>query len=283
MLEEMRLTPPSALGVATYPAGTTYGPRLLRDFEFVWVIEGDVEYRRDGESFPAPPGSIVLCRPEATDFFRWGVRGRTRHGYFHFDVLSLPEGWPPLESWPLVRRPVDGDVLRPLFRHLLAWAGRGDSYLCELTMAHMLTAFVNGEVSSSGVPREALPEPVERAQGHVFERLEGDPTSEIGLPELARVACVSPEHLCRLFRASTGRSPMETVRLARLDRAAALLARSNYPVAEVSAMCGFPSPFHFSRRFKEAFGRSPREMRDHIHSGGSIPPPNLPPRVPAVP
>ena len=257
---------------------------MLRDFEFVWVIEGDeVEYRRGGETVPAPPGSIVLCRPEATDFFRWGLQGRTRHGYFHFGVLSLPEGWPPLESWPLVRRPAEGDVLRPLFRHLLAWSGRGDPRLRELTMSHMLTAFVTGEISSTGVPQETLPEPVQRARDHISGRLEVDPTTEIGLQDLAEAAWVSPEHLCRLFRAATGRSPMETVRLARLDRAAALLARSNFTIAEISAMCGFSSPFHFSRRFKEAFGRPPRELREHVRSGGAVPQPKLPPRIPDVP
>ena len=68
---------------------------------------------------------------------------------------------------------------------------------------------------------------------------------------------------------------METVRLARLDRAATLLARSNYSIGEIAAMCGFASPFHFSRRFKESYGEPPRALRDRVRAGAVSPEPRL--------
>lgn len=271
MLADLKLSRPILTGVATYPAGATFGPRATRDFEFVWVIEGNVEYRRDGMIVPAPPGSVLLCKPGGTDFFKWDENRRTRHGYFHFKILSLPDNWPPMEEWPLIQPPVEGDILRPLFRHLLTLADRGDPQLLDVTMAHMLASFVTGEIAGGDVPQEALPEAVERALTYLHDSLEEDPSTSIHLADLAGAACVSPEHLCRLFKSSTGRSPVETVRLARLDRAAVLLARSNYSVAEISTVCGFSSPFHFSRRFKEAFGQSPRDLRKSLATG-AIPP-----------
>ena len=72
-----------------------------------------------------------------------------------------------------------------------------------------------------------------------------------------------------------GRSPAETVRLARLDRAAILLARSNYTVGEVAALYGFASPFHFSRAFKDAYGLPPTEVRRRILAGETPPLPRL--------
>src|SRR5262245_32904059 len=95
--------------------------------------------------------------------------------------------------------------------------------------------------------------------------------AEISLTELSRVACVTSEHLCRLFKTATNHSPVETVRLARLDRAAVFLSRSNYSVGEIATMCGFASQFHFSRRFKEAFGKAPRQVRADIQAGGAPP------------
>lgn len=282
MFGDLELSRPLLTGLATYPAGATFGPRVTRDFEFVWVIEGDVEYRRDGMTVPAWPGSVILCRPGGTDSFRWDQNRRTRHGFFHFEVLSLPGTWPPPEEWPLVRPPVEGDVLRPLFRHLLTWSGRGDPLLLRATMAHMLASFVTGEIAGKDVPRETLPDAVERAWAHLHQRLEEDPAANISLPELAWAARVSPEHLCRLFKTSTGRSPIETVRLARLDRAAVLLARTNFSVAEVGAACGFPNPFHFSRRFKEAYGQSPRDLRKSIQSGATPPTPRLSKSIPEI-
>src|SRR5262249_5781894 len=117
-----------------------FGPRRMRDYEFVWMIEGDAEYTWAGKKVAAPEGSIVLCRPGAIDAFRWDPVKPTKHGYYHFQIHSLPRGWPKTEQWPLVRMPEEGDTLRPLFRHLLTWWGTGNELLCRLTMAHMLTA-----------------------------------------------------------------------------------------------------------------------------------------------
>jgi AraC-like DNA-binding protein len=247
----------------------------MRDYEFVWIIEGDAAYQRGDQTVEAPAGSVVLCRPGATDFFRWDPQRSTRHAFFHFDVVRVPSGWPTSDTWPVIRLTPEGDILRPMFRHLLTWSAAGNPELCQLSMKHMLTAFVFGQIETREVPREALPPAVERALAYVQEAFESDPSAAITLDDLAKSADVTPEHLCRLFSASTGRSPAETVRSARLDRAALLLARSNYSVQEIAMMCGFSSPFHFSRRFKEAYGQSPRALRESVRAGGSPPTPRL--------
>jgi AraC-like DNA-binding protein len=284
---DLQPTPPTAWGVATYPPGATFGPRRTRDWEFVWIIEGTATYRWDDEAADAPPGAVVLCRPGGTDAFRWDPHRRTRHAYFHFSVAPSPEA-PGDAGWPLVRGTGNGtgddDILLPLFRYILTWAGRGDGETVRAAVAALLAAFRSGETRTRDVPRDALPDPVERALSFLHGRLEDTPADAVPLAELARAACVTPEHLCRLFRAATGRTPGETVRLARLDRAAALLVRSNYSVGEVAVLCGFPSPFHFSRRFKEAFGRSPSDVRRDVRTGGMPPMPRLLRRgVPSIP
>ncbi len=275
MPDDLRVTPPSAHGVAIYPAGATFGPRNMRDHEFVWMVEGDAEYTWGGATVRAPAGSVVLCRSGATDFFAFDREHRTRHAYFHFNVLALPSDWPPPGEWPLVCSPAEDDILRPLFRYLLTWAGRGDERLCELTVLEMLAAFVTGRVAARQVPADVLPEPVERAYEYIARALESDPARPIRLGDLAGCSGVSPEHLCRLFASATGRSPMETVRLARLDRAAVLLARSNYAVSEIAGALGFSSPFHFSRRFHRVYGCSPRELRSRVRNGETPPVPRL--------
>lgn len=272
---QIDVTPPTAFGVATYPAGAVFGPRHMRDYEFVWVIEGDAMYRWAAQEVDAPEGSVLLCRPDAVDFFRWDPHRRTRHAFFHFQLLAAPPHWPPQEFWPLLRLPAEDDILRPLFRHLLTWADRSDPLQCQLTIANLLAAFLSGAIATGDVPREALPEAVERAWSYLHRQLEQEPAAAITLDALANAACVTPEHLCRLFRATTGRSPIETVRLARLDRAAVLLTRSNYAIGEIATQCGFVSPFHFSRRFREAFGQSPTELRQATQAGATPPTPRL--------
>lgn len=255
---------PEPFRIATYPPGASFGPRPLRDWEFVWMLEGDALYTRDGNTVAAPAGAVVLCRPGATDFFRWDPDKRTRHGYFHFDLRgAIPGDWPPSDDWPLVRTPDSGrggDLFAPLFRHLLAWGNEADPLQRQLAVLSLLAAFVTaGQAVESG--RAALPEAVARALAYMELRLDQEPAAPIRLGEIADAACVTPQYLCRLFRAATGYSPAETVLRSRLERARTLLTRSNYSVAEVASMCGFASPFHFSRRCKAAFGLSPRELR----------------------
>ena len=286
---------PTTHGVATYPAGATFGPRRMRDWEFVWILEGETEYSRressDGSSgetrVAAPAGAIVLCRPHATDAFRWDEKKRTRHAFFHFRVTSLPSAWPPLDAWPLVRLPQHDDLMRPVFRHLMhaltsrhaAPADAAQELQTRLAIAQLMSCFVNGDEGNSGgnagsgdeLSGETWPDAVERAWDAIQRRLEEAPDAAISLSELAKTAHTTPEHLCRIFKAATGWTPIQAVRLARLDRAAVLLARSNYNVSEIARLCGFASAFHFSRRFKDAFGQAPRELRRDIQNGQTPP------------
>lgn len=259
--------------MALYPAGATFGPRRLRDFEFVWLIEGDAEYRHDDTTVAAPQGSIVLCRPPAVDSFRWDPTRRTRHAYFHFELVGeLPTDWPPAAQWPLVRLPPGhDDLLATLFRHLLAWNGRGDTTQTRLLALSLLAAYVSGQTASAEVAGDPLPPAVEAVMAHIARRLDEDAAVKLPLAELAGVACVTPEHLCRTFKAATGHSPAETVRLARLDRAVTLLTRTNFSVAEVAALSGFESQFHFSRLVRAAYGRSPRALRQAFTEGEAPP------------
>jgi len=259
--------------VATYPPGATYGPRQMHNWEFVWMLEGDASYTRDGESVAAPEGSIVLCRPGAQDAFRWDPARRTRHAYFHFELTGdSPPEWPPQAAWPVVRLPASGDTghtLIALFRQLLSHGHHGDSLQIRLTALTLLATFVRaGAPDTRAEP--PLPEAVSLIQTYIIQRLDQDPTTPISLTEMAAAACISPQYLCRLFRAATGRTPAETVILQRLERARTLLLRSNYTVAEIAELSGFASPFHFSRRFKDIYGLSPRGLRQSTAPTGAV-------------
>ena len=271
---------PTAGGVVAYPPGASYGPRRMADWEFVWLLEGDAEYRWNGQTVAAPEGAFVLCRPVpagATDFFRWDLHRPTRHAYFHFQIAGLPPDWP---HWPLVREAVADDLLPALFRHVLTWNSTGDPAQTRLATGLLLAAFLSGQrVVGAVTTPEHWPPAVEAAAAYLAARLDADPAAPLTLAGLAGAACVTPEHLCRLFQATLGLGPMETVRLARLDRAAALLVRSNYAVSEIAAQCGFASPFHFSRRFKDAYGLSPTDLRRRVQAGERPPPPRLLPII----
>ena len=46
-------------GIAGYPPGATFGPRLLYDFEFIWIIEGSAKV--DWTNTGLKPHPVQCC------------------------------------------------------------------------------------------------------------------------------------------------------------------------------------------------------------------------------
>jgi len=260
-------------GLVTYPPGATFGPRCIQDYELVWILRGQVVYHADGQDYPAPDGTVVLCRPGTQDGFTWDPERPTRHGFVHFAFTARPEHWPKPERWPLRWWLPEHDVVRPLLRYVLG-AGRREGEV-EPTLRSafetLLGALLVGPVSTAGAGMQDYPEPVARALWFARRQLDADPAASIDLEDLAEAASVSREHLCRLFKTTLDTGPVQAVRLMRFDEAVGLLARSNLSVQQIAHRCGFASPHHFSRRFREIYHQTPTEVRQRVLRGYAPP------------
>ena len=83
----------------------------------------------------------------------------------------------------------------------------------------------------------------------------------LDLEKLAEIACFSPFHFHRIYRAAMGETVAETVSRHRLQRAAMQLARGARPIADIARHAGYSSPAAFSRAFRAAYGRPPAAFR----------------------
>lgn len=95
----------------------------------------------------------------------------------------------------------------------------------------------------------------------IIELMEGNLSEPLSLLEIAEYAGLSRRQIERLFRQEMGRSPARYYLEIRLDRARHLLVQSSLPVVEVAVACGFVSASHFSKCYRELFGRSPQQER----------------------
>ncbi|MFQ6016653.1 MAG: GlxA family transcriptional regulator [Kiloniellaceae bacterium] len=78
---------------------------------------------------------------------------------------------------------------------------------------------------------------------------------------LARLSGVSTRQLERLFRKYLGRTPRRYYLDLRLNQAHRLLTQSALPVMEVALACGFVSPSHFAKCYREKFNQVPKSTR----------------------
>ena len=84
--------------------------------------------------------------------------------------------------------------------------------------------------------------------------------SGLNVEDLGKDMGLSRVQLYRKIKSLTTYAPNELLRMARLKRAASLLASSELTVAEIAYEVGFTSPSYFTKCYKEQFGESPTEF-----------------------
>lgn len=82
------------------------------------------------------------------------------------------------------------------------------------------------------------------------------------IADLASLVEISPSHLARTFKKTTGRTVHQFVEEARIARAAALLSDTTMPLKQIAAQVGFGTPSSFSQAFRRATGVAPGQFRD---------------------
>lgn len=84
---------------------------------------------------------------------------------------------------------------------------------------------------------------------------------ELTLEDLASEAAMSTFHFAREFKRATGTTPHQHLIKFRVERAKALLAESQLPLAEVGLRTGFSHQSHFTRLFRRLTGTTPQTYR----------------------
>lgn len=159
----------------------------------------------------------------------------------HGSLLTLPESSPPLHTLrDLHRARVERRPLDDLTINLA-----GHRFLLELDRA-------------LGEPREAVPEPVRRAQSIIDIRY-NDPALRV--EDLADAAGYSKYHFCRMYRQGAGVTPYKALLDRRMRAALELLTTTDTPIKRIAAECGFKDVSWFGATFKRLMGATPASVR----------------------
>lgn len=240
------------LSVARWRAGSEWHPRPhAHPFcEVIVVTQGRERARVAGKELVCDAGHVLVyppgCRHE-----EWQL-GTTRLEFYcvEFTWPRCPEQMPHLvhdrqgrilelarwlDSESVARYPGDGAYRRMVTRMLAA-------ELLRLTMSP---------------PKKV----VEQVCGFVHEHL----SEPLALDDLAGACGLNKFHLLRSFRSLTGLTPMEYVRMARLDTARRLLLATDLPLKEIAPRVGFANEYHLSRLLKARYGRGARDLRRQTH------------------
>jgi AraC-like DNA-binding protein len=246
--------------VADYPAGARMAPRVIDDFEFVWMLRGQARFVTE-DALALAPGRLLLVPAGVRHSFVWDERRSSRHGYVHFDPDRIGgRVAAEVRSRPMTQH----DPLGGLCAYLL-WLGQeqtdGWEQRANRTLRFLLELFTSEPLPSDEL-RVVLPAPLLAVVGLLRREWSQMPLRRLTVGELASAAHVSRSYLNRLFRTSFGISAAAALERLRCSRAETLLARTNMTIGSIAHQCGFADLYHFSHRFIRLYGLPPRRFRD---------------------
>lgn len=86
----------------------------------------------------------------------------------------------------------------------------------------------------------------------------------LDVEHLADIMNMSRPTLYRKIKSISDLTPNELINIARLKKAAEMLAQGNYKIFEIAEMVGYTSQTVFGRNFQKQFGMAPTDYLSHI-------------------
>ena len=243
--------PPEVAGAGVGVHGVASATDVFRLPE-LWQLhlyQYDAELTVDGTAHPIRPGRVSLVPPGATVRYRY--RGRSEHLYAHLRIA--PVG--PSRTVPVVQ---DAGPELPLLSGLLLQAIAAAPGAPERTRSEIWTALWRIAGLTPAVVASPGPHP---AVGTAIAHIEARLAAPLTVPEIARAAGISHNHLTRLFRAETGTTVVAYIRRRRLERAHHLLRASTLSIPAVAASVGIPDLQAFNKACRRELGAPPRVLR----------------------
>jgi len=250
-----------------YNTKYTLEPRVVPDYNFIYVTRGVAIWTIDGTDYPLHPHEMAIVPPGVKhhacsitpemDLTSLHIDIRLPGGQDVFELLIPPrfQRFDPQCRFTKYMLGYSEEFVRSaqFMRHLITpgW-GRilGFEYLWHSARHGLLTSRT-----------------IEPLITQILHRLQDHLSEPVTLDDLSQWAGYTPQHLNRVFRRVLGVTPLQYLTRMRLERAAEMLADDQLTLAAISQAVGFEDAYYFSRLFKQHYGKSPAHYRQALEQG----------------
>ena len=231
----------------------TRNKMTARQYEAIaFFVDGSIEYRFPNKTITAKRGDILFL-PGNVPYS--GRKLSDRVVYYVVDFHCLHDGEFENFGAPCIVSPQNYEAMLVRFRQALdLW----NNYTADVAIA------IKALLYSLFVMR--YQERVENKKGirndeiiaYIAEHIDD---SALTVRDLCRIFFMSESQLRRNLYKVTGLSPNDYILTLRMNRAKEMLINTDEQIKEISAWCGFSSPYYFSRCFTRSTGYSPSQYR----------------------
>lgn len=244
-------------GRSLYPKGGHFGPLHETYLNLIAVYKGEVEVTIDDEVFLINEGQVSAIYNENLVQLKFPRSKETTIAWCETgEILASKETLSRIKSSPNFV-PIS-DRLISLFDFGVNLEP-GEGYNYDLLRNHLgMVVFYEYFYQANLLEKELpLPKSIIKAKRFIEENY----SQEFNLTDIAEQASLSKQYLTTLFKQHIGSSPTEYLWKIRTEHGGHLLSQTNLSVSEIAYKCGFKNPFHFSKRIKNDYGYSPKELR----------------------
>lgn len=251
--------------------GDTSKPRLTKHFELDLDIQGNRQLTLDKKSYSTEPGSIIFRKPGQYCTSRGGYDMYTltfdwteeeivtsdyaRNAPIVYKRTSLPDDF---FSLPHVFMTEHTTELLSIYKRLnLIYKQPSRKPLTE-TLLSRLIHLVFADAASFEFQRQEEYTPTDKILSYINQHY----MDRITLEQLADHVHLSRHYLAHLFKSETGKTVFEYIMSTRLEEARRMLSCTGLSIAQIALECGFESSSYFCRRFRAAFGKTPKSLRE---------------------
>lgn len=247
---------------ATYTHDDTYPFHYHDWYELYFMQEGSCTYRIGKKKYRVNKGDWIFVPPNVLHkvFYNTSPHGRILI-YFSRDYLStqILTRINDFKSNPVYKpKPEDSEFMHSIVSKLLREFSNPDEFSAEMYKNFLFELFVLFISKPSFAPSENEKDLV---IAHVMDYINCNYAESLSLELLADMNGISTGYLSRRFKAVTGLSVSEYVRMIRIRQAKLLLIKTNDSISEISDKCGFNDSNYFSYVFKEEEKVSPLKYR----------------------
>ncbi len=241
----------STIGRCTHQ-GAINRPRGLEHHEFIWVRKGSGDFLVDGEKFVLKTGEGVFIKSKTSHSYH--ISGDTEDFYTCWFTFSFNGD---ISEYFGFDNHFRFDVPSFLNKETDALERFCIGESTPLSRSAALYSLIS-EIFSAVLPAN------ERLEDRVRHYLESHYSEAITLDAIARAVGHDRYSLCHYYAENCKHSVISELLSIRLSKSRRFLKYTSDSVEQIGKMCGFDNPSYFSKRFKEKYGKTPREYRKSI-------------------